>query len=370
MLKKRMIKAFTICLLFICLIAQFIFVKSKYRYTPKLMNSVDIGETKTNITNNYQNNASTWIGAYGGKLYFCPVKIAINNWKAPCVLYSVDDHSIRKEYVFRHGDRIKIIGQYGCYLYYWVNENKERALYGLNLNDMIETRIYTGNIGSLRLDFADDLGNVHIPLYTYGTDHTSSYLVVHDDRAVEINSLPCGYSIGEDTYYVSSASSFYNECVYKDEDGKLSEIVIPGGTAFSRVIVPCGESLVINQQGVDGMLYKIDKSGELIEMFSQECMKSESAIAIHDSDVYISVSMLDGFDHTALLNDKSPVPASKDRNGTYKVNLEDCTVTRISDRFYNGMYNLDDTCLICCDEGGCIYTVDFNGDEIEIINVD
>ena len=51
--------------------------------------------------------------------------------------------------------------------------------------------------------------------------------------------------------------------------------------------------------------------------------------------------------------------------GTYRINLDDYSMEKISDMIFDGMFIFDDAGIFACDENNKVYKLDFDGNVIK-----
>lgn len=210
----------------------------------------------------------------------------------------------------------------------------------------------------------------------------------------------------EDTAYVLS---FENDCFYGavdgvfDSDTKVSsdafveafgkryelrpssysigkhELVVVGGETemkiegieaneedyVSKKIVAVENGVVIHNEGGSNLLYFIDgKTGEITNLFSVECMDSDTAMNIYGDKVYLSVYRYKGWGDSM----KGMVGYENDTiSGTYEIDLKTGESKKISDQIYDALYIFDSTGIYAVEEYGKVYKLDFDGNVIQTI---
>ena len=127
-----------------------------------------------------------------------------------------------------------------------------------------------------------------------------------------------------------------------------------------KTVIPCDNGLVIHNEYYGNLVYYIDgTTGELVELFTVPCDHSTSALNVHEQYVFLSFKRY--ADYNAIWGSRYNNDSIE---GTYRINLEDYSVLKISDQIYNGMFIFDDTGIFDCNDKCNIYKVDFDGNVI------
>ena len=312
--------------------------------------------------NNWQKEATIWLGSYGGRIfYFGDNKIPSDKTKFDdflCVFQDGELVKIRNK--LQNNDNCTILGAVDGFVYYRkhrANDYEHQKLYSFDLQERQETFLYCGSISrTSNLYFADD-GTVYFPLRP-GVDETTQYVHVEGDKVLGVGPLTEGYSLGNFVYYVlSDYSDVQVERIVKttvESNAEVDELSL--GQAYRRSIIPYEGGLLVHNEGLNSLLYRIESDGSVTELFNVSCLDSNSAVNIHGTDAYISVLRYEKYGDKGMLRYEND-----SLEGTYRINLLDGSVEKINNYIFDGIYNLDNSCFYCCDSSGNIYKMDFDG---------
>lgn len=313
--------------------------------------------------NNRQHEASVWMDAYDGKLYFY-----LDDDLIPMIirsglrgrLLSFEDGTVRKSE--------DIIGEKARAMYV-LGSGDSKVYCGLRADNWYALDIYRYDLktGSQTLLYTD--ASIVHETSRYCADGSAWFFLLHNNDQhlhvsesgdSELCAMTEGYPLGSYTYQLS----FDLDCadiVRIDENGNAENLSL--GLADYRSIIPCDNGLLIHNEGYGNLLYWIDPEGNITELFNAECMDSQSAVTVCGSDIYLSFMRYEHFDtwgnYIPYADDSLP--------GTYRISLIDSSAVKISDKVYNGLYNFDDTCLYACDKFGNVYQLDLEGYEIRTL---
>jgi hypothetical protein len=191
-----------------------------------------------------------------------------------------------------------------------------------------------------------------------GFGETTQYVHVEGDKVLGVGPLTEGYSLGNSVYYVlSDYSDVQVERIVKttaDSNAEVAELSL--GQAYRRSIIPYEGGLLVHNEGLNSLLYRIESDGSVTELFNVSCLDSNSAVNIHGTDAYISVLRYEKYGEKGMLRYEND-----SLEGTYRINLIDGSVEKINDMCFDAIYNFDDTCFYCCDSSGNIYKMEFDG---------
>jgi len=312
--------------------------------------------------NNRQHEATVWLGCYNGQIiYFGGNKIPSDKTTFDDALYIFqDDELVKISNKLQNKENVTILGAVDGFVYYRkhrTNNYKQQELYSFDLQERQETFLYCGSISrSSNLYFADD-GTVYFPLQP-GFGETTQYVHVEGDKVLGVGPLTEGYSLGNSVYYVlSDYSDVQVERIVKttaDSNAEVAELSL--GQAYRRSIIPYEGGLLVHNEGLNSLLYRIESDGSVTELFNVSCLDSNSAVNIHGTDAYISVLRYEKYGEKGMLRYENDL-----LEGTYRINLLDGSIEKINNYIFDGIYNLDNSCFYCCDNSGNIYKMDFDG---------
>ncbi len=317
--------------------------------------------------NNRQREASVWLGCYDKQIYYYGGrKNGADRTKYDNSLYVFQEDGLAEVFPLSCGRQdILILGIMDCFLYYRdysSRDYKNLQLYCYNLESNKESLLYSGPLCSLSsLYFAND-GSVYFPLFPKSGE-AAQFVHVSGESVLGVKPLTDGYPLGENTYYVVSEYQDIpvGRILKTDHDGNdLDEI--PFETADRRWIIPYDDGLLVHNEGRNSLLYRINEDGSVTTLFTVPCLASTSAVNIHGTDAYISILRYEEYGEKGKLRYENDL-----LSGTYRISLIDGSTEKISDMYFNGLYNFDDTCFYCCDELGNIYKMEFDGTTVPIL---
>lgn len=312
-----------------------------------------IEDERYNPGNNFQNKASVWMAAYNEKLYFHPT------WCS-----DVSNRTKYYEYlsVFDCGTAVQlikiedsIVGMQNGFVFYRSFPDE----YGRDNGEILRYSIRDGKSTSVLSSDADCF---------FSADGILHLSTESECYAIQ-NGLISPASMAKESYLLNNRTytiegRFESETIIvTDAEGAAMDLsmIIPKGR---KSIIPCEKGLLVHNEGQGELLYLIRESdGAVVELFTVPCMKSISAVNIHDNLAFISFSR---YRYDELLD--STVPYENDSlSGTYQINLDDCTVRKISNSIYTGLYIFDDSGIFACDDNCHIYKLDFEGNLVDTL---
>lgn len=351
----------TLGLLAITVLAIFLFVIPQ-KSVAYLNGPPEITYAGTHPGNNRQRAASVWLGCYNQQLYY------YGGGKSSSYKTKYD----KSLFVFQEGtlievvpltqrkNSITILGIVDSFLYYREYNNgndKEQKLYCLSLENKEKRMLFCGALfPASSMYFADD-GSVYFPLLPTSGEK-QQFVHVSRQTVIGIEHLREGYPLGDYIYHVvSEYSDAQVECILKmdAEDESIFE-EIRFEQAYDRSLIPYEDGLLVHNERLNSLLYRIDKEGKVTELFNVPCLSSQSAVNIHHTDAYISVLRYEKYGEKGMLRYEND-----SQEGTYRISLIDGSIEKINDMCFNGIYNFDDTCFYCCDKQGNIYKMEFDG---------
>lgn len=122
-----------------------------------------------------------------------------------------------------------------------------------------------------------------------------------------------------------------------------------------KSLIPCKNGLLVHNEGRGDLLYYIDgASGEVTELFAVDCLVSISAVNVYQDYAYLSFSRY-GAGEIGIVGYKDD-----SAKGTYRINLNNYSVEKMSDEVYRGLFVFDDSGIFACDIKGDVYRLDFD----------
>ena len=122
--------------------------------------------------------------------------------------------------------------------------------------------------------------------------------------------------------------------------------------------------MLIND-GYGNLIYYIQEDGQILDVFPEfMCFSSESSINFYEHYIFVSFMRWEGWDESGL-----GIKRFEDDQlaGTYRIDIRDFSIEKISDKIYSGMYIFDDSGIYTCDRDGNISKISFSGDELQLI---
>lgn len=305
---------------------------------------LEIENYKYNYANDQQTTDTTKLFMNGSKLY----------------VYNRDSGDIHRITADGTAKVLEIPEAYDCVVigdevYYPDPEDSGVKLYRYNFSTQKRECVYdAGDYVALTIK-ENVLYVENSEMYTYSiTDGVvSSEPISTATRFVE--------AFGKRYEYRTSSTDNDIVIVVGEEEKVVSEIE----PFMSKVLVATDNGVVVHNEDSQKLLYFIDgETDQVTELFSVECMASETSMTVHGDDVYLSVYR---YEKMGPLG-KGMVGYENDEiSGTYRINLKTGKATKISDGIYAAMYVFDSTGIYAVEENGKTYKLDFDGNVIQTI---
>ncbi len=345
---------------------------------------VTIQPTGTHPANNRQYGASVWMDVCDGNLVFFPNpsndgSLFATPYRGNLLEYSAN--GVNRLHSLNKGKSLNILGSFDGFLYYRVDVtgSYNYDLYCHNLNTGEDIRLFpreedknlqppidTNVMNASGVFYAED-GSVFFQLFP---EHNKEILYVHvkGDTVLGVETLTQGYPLGDRVYYVVNGyADFPPRICYTEGDGVLKEIPLDK-TAQDRAIIPTEHGLLIHnirERSTSAcFLYFIDTNYELHKLFSCEAMESTTAVTVWGDYAFFSILRYEGYQKDGILLRRFENDTVE---GTYRINLDDYSTEKISDKMYDGLYNFDDNHLYACDRNCSIYQLDFDGNVVDTL---
>lgn len=254
------------------------------------------------------------------------------------------------------------IGFCNGYFYYQTLKNQETYEYSIHsyrLGQGDHTILTTIDIGSFRDTYFLENGKICVPV----EGDSSYYITIENAQVIDQTLQPEIYSFGAWEYVREGELSHINIVRY-DADGNTYSYVeeLPYG---KKSMIPCDNGLLIHNETNGDFLYFIEaESGDVIELFTVDCIYAVSAVNVHDGYAYLSFVRYTKYGPLGIGGKQDE---NDELNGTYRISLTDYSVEKISDESYNGLFIFDDTGIYACNEEGSIYKLDFDGQRITTV---
>lgn len=374
MIRKRIRKIILISLAIIVAItiASFVYIINKRRSVivdySKLSEISEITDT-IYPANNQQYESNVWMGVYKDSIYFFPhCYTSMNRTEYDNYLCVFQDNHIIK---LKEMENIKIIGMSNGFFYFFdfesIYENMSARtveIYCLDLNTMEERLLYTGELDFYRntVLFSEN-GMLYVPFFENGKayrDEVQGYLVICDGVLSGVTEQPNYYEYNGKKYAViGDFSELLERIIEYDEQNNKREVSL--APADNRGIIPTQYGLVIQNEGRNTLCYHIGENG-IEPLFNVPCSFSISTCTVIDNYVYLSLLRYEKIDEKTY---KGNLRYENDEiEGTYRINLLDHAIEKISDSIYNGLFYFGGQQLFCCDSQCNISIMDLQGNTV------
>ena len=312
------------------------------------------------VANNRQYDASVWMGTINNTIYYFPrskIGKPTNDDNCLCCINGENSEVILR---FPGDCQIKIIALINANLYYSERSNEKTTLYWYNLNTSEKREIMSSSSFNNTLSvFAQD-GSFYYP---ENGGPNPRYIHVENGKIVGIVDDPPGFSLGGREYSVfNRVLGSGSKVVRKEKNGIVEDI--PLDYSDWCALIPTEYGLLIHNVGLKDVLSLVGESGETEPLFYVDCMASKTAVTVVDDYVFISVKRYEKYGAKGMIR-----YVNDSFEGTYRIDLRDKTVIKISDSIYDGLYYFDDIGLFASNESCQVFRLDYDGNQIEkIIN--
>lgn len=297
------------------------------------------------ITNHYQSSTDVHLIAWNNRLYFYALSPINNPYEDSFSVFENGGIQTNGNLKQRH-----YLGSMGGYVYY-SSMGLMSAVYAYELDTQKETFLFTASFNNNDVHFTSD-GYVFFPT----NEEASSFYVVQGNKVIRQENTELLYQIGDKQYTVREYNNEDLISIDDDEETNMEGSVTNG----QKVLLPYKSGLLIYNQGHQDLLYYLDSSGEITLLFSVECMSSVSSICLYKDYIFLSFIRYEKWGEFGML------PFENDAlTGTYRIDLRDKSVTKISDSIYSGLYSFGDDAIYATDRAGQIFMIDHDGNVIK-----
>ena len=164
------------------------------------------------------------------------------------------------------------------------------------------------------------------------------------------------YLLGEKVYSLKRESSSDSELYCQGED--ISNQL---GNGNYRALIPFQDGLILINDGYGNLLYYINADGIQAIFPEFPCMCSESSVNFYENYVFVSFKRWESYDESGLGLSSFE---NDTLEGTYRIDMTDRSIKKISDSIYNGMFIFDDSGIFCTNSSGDICKIDFAGNSL------
>lgn len=358
----KAIRIWIIIMAIVIIFSAIIIYKEQVKNGPPMINDLPMINTASeqyyHYSNNYQFESGIWIGEYHGLWFLLK----------GCELYQMENDGYKSLYSFQ--SRPKIIGQVDQYLLYsiktsWDDDIESSILYCYNLLDNTNTvlsdnlkrrLVVNGNRATFGMDFLLENGTAFIVTQL---DSGSGYYRFGQGKLEESTCSTVGFSVGDTMYTVLAAKR--EAKVYRVHNGsEKEELLLPSATRYT--IIPAYHGLIIHTEWTGHFLWYIDEHNRLSEIFSVDCMFSQSCVAVHENYVFLSFMRWEKYKDIFAVRFENDM-----LEGTWRIDLRDFSAEKISEEIYDGMFIYDDSTICAVKEGGSIDQISFTGELKQII---
>ena len=203
-------------------------------------------------------------------------------------------------------------------------------------------------------------GTVYIPLDDMELEKNKNgeinYCVIVGDKVRENIKTEIVYKLGDKSYTIRGYNRNDLYCIDGEKRYSMEEEVAYG----EKTLIPCDKGILIHNDGEDNLLYLIDETGNVQSLFEIECMISESSVNVYQNTVFLSFKRFEKHGEFGVLEYENDTI-----QGTYRIDLNDGSATKISDRMYRGLYIWGEDVIYAVDFDDQIFQLDFEGNVIE-----
>lgn len=248
------------------------------------------------------------------------------------------------------------IGIFDGYFYYEAAVKGEEYTYSVSsyhLETGEHRSLTTVGIYSIMDTFFTEDGKLYVPA---DGDRTSYKVIGESEYLEEVRQYET-YTIGEYSYVLEGKREQADLIRYDAEGNRYSlEDEVPYG---EKSMIPCENGLLIHNETNGDFLYFVEaETGNVVELFTVECIYASSAVNVHDGYAYLSFVRYTEWGPLGIGGKRDE---TDELNGTYRISLEDYSVEKISDEIYNGLYIFDDTGIYACNADYQVFKLDFDG---------
>ena len=312
-----------------------------------------IGEVLNNPLNSKQYDTEVFMTTVDGKLYFRSPYHYANPFSSHISVFA--DGSIESLYPAYWTAFCTV----GPYIYYYMSAEDPYTVdvYCFNVQSGEEQYLLSSrHENGARLRAWECYFEEDGILYILKDDVEYMYYPVVGTTVGEPTEKQSEYRYGSMNYVYQTLSK--PQLTGYDQNGNAIHYheLIPKGVMS---VIPCESGLLIHNLWYGNLLYfVVGETGELITLFEYPCDHSYSALNAYGDYAYFSVLRFRDYDLFAAW-----FPGD-DKYGTYRINLNTLEMEKINDNVYRGLYIFDDTGIYACDQRGCIYKLDFDGNVI------
>ena len=346
------------------------FVAYKWWTRPKAKQPIlqlSLMQHETNPSNYRQNRAKVVMGIYKGQFYFVPT----DWWPFSHSLYRekiccITNNSIKIVGKLKGKSLFSypvLIGFIDNYFYYTWEERfgyyneKDKEIHAYNLDTGQDDIIFIGKYTPYPLVINNSL---YLFPSRFSPDEKMDYMLINGECAEKVETSPPVYTIGDSLY---CATDDYG--IFKSKTDGIWEQVQQNNVnqaGVCSVLIPVKRGLLIHNLKIGQVLSLINLDEEIEPLFEIPCLLAETEVTVYNDFVFLSVKRYEGFDEYGYIKRFE----DDEKEGLYRIDLNDYSVRKISSVIYQGLYILD-SCLFACDEKCNIYQLDYEGNVITAV---
>ncbi|MBQ7247433.1 MAG: hypothetical protein IJS22_05030 [Lachnospiraceae bacterium] len=323
---------------------------------------IEFGVSDPVRSNNYQYNSSTWMGVFEGRLFILQKE---NGTEYSNILSVFENGSLKK---IKEVNFSGVIGYCYGYLYYYeageeVGDDYLVKCYNFFNNTI--TTIYKGKLGLLDLKWFSEDGLLYIPIVE---DKEDSFLCIRDGQIKDRGFQYFESSIGGITYHLErSPNRITSALISVEKNIKKEKTILLGVNTQNKITMLSAKTgLVIHYQSGSDPLYYIDGENTIIKLLNIDCNASISCVAVKEETVYFSFRRYEklnstGKGYAGFENDET--------EGTYRINLTDKSIHKISDMVFDGLFLFGDDAVYACDREFNLYRLDMDDNIVDLLSV-
>lgn len=229
-------------------------------------------------------------------------------------------------------------------------------VYSYHVPSNVYTYLFTIPLNGNNSIYYDNAGNVFFPMVE-NTEATIPYYVVSGDKTIKEGYKNYGYTFGDKTFFIVNDDTediLYERIGDSAKPADLDGVVIKGDVIY---LIPTQKGLVIHNQDSNNILYFVDgETGEITQLASTTALCTRSTASVVEDYVFVSYMRYEKIGEGG----KGLARYSNDTlSGTYQIDLNDFTATKISDSVYTSFYIFDDNMLFAIDEHNKVTKLDF-----------
>lgn len=244
------------------------------------------------------------------------------------------------------------VAMYGGYFYFTTCFEDSYQLNCIDVATGENTFLTETNLSIYTPIILKDDGIVYYPDGNY----KDRFLPIYGNSCDNAIQMKQEYTIGGRTYSYNS----FGELKLHDSAGEDTLIATMSQQADPLIY---NDGLLLHTKNPGVLLSYLSPDGTMTDLFSVESEYVRSTLNFHGNQVFLSVMRVQlgpmqlGY-----------VPYEEDDvSGTYRINMDDYSVTKISDAFYRGIYIFNSKHLYCVANTDHVVMTDFDGNVLQTI---